>query len=409
MDAGRFSLVYRESVHARGPGSVYLTALESAKGGLKMGEPKHLIVSCDGGGIRGIVTTLLLQDLQTKVPNFLGSVDVFAGTSTGAIIALGLAGKVSIDTLVDLYKNPGNCGQIFPSGAATATLTQDKKDALRAVISRALMDIEAASDLSNWWSLLKEIIGQLVGPIYSNEGRKALLQQYLSNGTLADLPNKALVTTFQLNLKNAQGQPQWSPATFHNLTQNDSSATLVVDAAMCSSSAPLYFPPYQLPSGILCCDGGVFANNPSTIALGAFLSSNQLTPAGLSNVYLLSVGTGFNLSNFPYTPSDTTTDILAAIPYGILGWLWPESEDPVPPFPLLDVMFDGTSAINDDVSGMLLPGPNYRRANVSLRESHIALDNCAKIDTLVHKTQHYIKNNQSWQEIVEWAHTNFGD
>ena len=365
---------------------------------------KYLIVSCDGGGIRGVVTTMLLQSLGQ---DFLNKVDFFAGTSTGAIIALGLADCIPIDTLVNLYTSPANCSTIFSKGAA-ATITQDKKDRLRAAISRVLMEAETASGLGGYISLILQIIEELTGPIFTNDGRKQLLQTYLPKGTLADLPKKALVTTFQLNSKNAEGQPQWSPAVFHNLTQNVSAETLVVDAAMCSSSAPLYFPPYQLPSGVLCIDGGVFANNPSTVALGAALNSGLLGPGGLSNAYMLSVGTGFNVSSFPYTASDTTTDILAAIPYGILGWLWPESEDPVPPFPLLDVMFDGTSEINDVASSMLLPSGNYQRANVSLRESHVALDNCDKIQALITKTNHYIKHNPHWQSIVEWVNTNFG-
>jgi hypothetical protein len=370
-----------------------------------MDDDKCLIVSCDGGGIRGVVTTMLLQALGQS---FLNRVDFFAGTSTGAIIALGLAGGIPIDTLVSLYTSPNYCSKIFSNDAAAATLTQDKKDILRAALSRALMETEAASGYGGYLSLILQIIEELIGPVFTNDGRKELLQQYLPAGTLASLPKKALVTTFQLNSKNNDDQPQWSPTTFHNLTQNDSSDTLVVDAAMCSSSAPLYFPPYQLPSGVLCIDGGVFANNPSTVALGSALASGLLGPKGLSNAYLLSVGTGFNMSSFPYTASNTTTDILATIPYGILGWLWPESEDPVPPFPLLDVMFDGTSEINDVLSSMLLPSGNYQRANVSLRESQVALDDCSKINALITKTNHYIKHNSKWQSIVNWVNNNFG-
>ena len=370
-----------------------------------MADGKYLIVSCDGGGIRGLVTTMLLQSLGQS---FLDKVDFFAGTSTGAIIALGLAGGIPIDNLVNLYASPTNCSKIFSKGGTPATLTQDKKDKLREAISRAMMATETATGLGGYWNLILEIVEQLIGPVYTNDGRKALLQQYLPAGTLASLSKKALVTTFQLNSKNADGQPQWSPTTLHNLNQNPSSGTLIVDAAMCSSSAPLYFPPYQLPSGVLCIDGGVFANNPSTVALGSALASGLLGPQGLSNAYLLSVGTGFNVSSFPYTASNPTTDILAAIPYGILGWLWPESEDPVPAFPMLDVMFDGTSEINDEVASMLLPSANYQRANVSLRESHIALDDCAKTTTLISKTNHYIKHNPQWQSVVNWVKTNFG-
>ena len=372
-----------------------------------MDDGKYLIVSCDGGGIRGLVTTMLLQALGQS---FIDRVDFFAGTSTGAIIALALAGEKPIGELVGLYQSPANCSQIFSSGAAAAALTQDKKDKLRAALSRAMVETQAGATGNpgtGWWTLIAQIIEELIGPLFTNDGRKKLLDKYLPSGTLASLQKKALVTTFQLNPKNVD-QPQWAPATFHNLPNSGSASTMVLDAAMCSSSAPLYFPPYQLPSGVLCIDGGVFANNPSTVALSAALASGLLGQDGLSNCYLLSLGTGFNVSSFPYTGSNPTSEILATIPYGILGWLWPESEDPVPPFPLLDIMFDGTSAINDTVSKMLLPASNYQRANISLRESQVALDDCSKIDALMTKTQHYIKHNSQWQGVVEWVKTNFG-
>ena len=374
-----------------------------------MDNQKFLILSCDGGGIRGVVTTMLLQELGQ---DFLNQVNFFAGTSTGGIIALGLAGGIQIDQLADLYRNQQKCNTIFPS-SSTATLAQDKKDQLRAAFSKASLEAGAGSnnDIWRYLGLLEQIIAELIGPSYSNAGRKEVLKEYLSAGTLASLKSKALVTTFELNGTNSDGQAQWLATTLHNLPNlpnSDSNDTLTLDAAMCTSSAPLYFPPYQLPSGTLCIDGGVFANNPSTVALGAALASGIMGSTNLSNAYLLSVGTGANVSSFPYTGTNPTSEILAAIPYGILGWLWPESEDPVPPFPLLDVMFDGTSEINDSVTGMLLPSDNYRRANVSLRESHIALDDCSKIDALVSKTQHYIKHNEQWQGVVSWVKTNFG-
>ena len=60
----------------------------------------YRILSCDGGGIRGVITAKLLQALD---PSVLKNIDLFAGTSTGSIIALGLASGVPIDTIVELY------------------------------------------------------------------------------------------------------------------------------------------------------------------------------------------------------------------------------------------------------------------------------------------------------------------
>ena len=49
------------------------------------------ILSIDGGGVRGLVACVILERLEAAHPGFLDQVDLFAGTSTGAIVALGMA------------------------------------------------------------------------------------------------------------------------------------------------------------------------------------------------------------------------------------------------------------------------------------------------------------------------------
>jgi patatin-like phospholipase/acyl hydrolase len=70
----------------------------------------YRILSCDGGGIRGVITAKLLQALD---PSVIKNIDLFAGTSTGSIIALGLASGVPIDTIVELYSSQKACSKIF--------------------------------------------------------------------------------------------------------------------------------------------------------------------------------------------------------------------------------------------------------------------------------------------------------
>lgn len=56
--------------------------------------PNFKIIALDGGGIRGVLTAVLLDRLQQYYPNLLNppdAVTLFAGTSTGGILALGLA------------------------------------------------------------------------------------------------------------------------------------------------------------------------------------------------------------------------------------------------------------------------------------------------------------------------------
>ena len=50
-----------------------------------MNDSNFLILSCDGGGIRGLITAMIIQELDKQIP-FLNQIDLFAGTSTGGII-----------------------------------------------------------------------------------------------------------------------------------------------------------------------------------------------------------------------------------------------------------------------------------------------------------------------------------
>ena len=70
-----------------------------------MAKPGYFIVSCDGGGIRGLITTMLLENLEARCPGFLSNVSLFAGTSTGGIIALGLAKGIDISVIRSLYES----------------------------------------------------------------------------------------------------------------------------------------------------------------------------------------------------------------------------------------------------------------------------------------------------------------
>ncbi|MGH7036589.1 MAG: patatin-like phospholipase family protein [Stellaceae bacterium] len=78
------------------------------------GAPQFIILACDGGGVRGVITALLLHDLN---PALLQKVSLFAGTSTGSIIALGLAAGVSTEQILNLYRSMYDCRSIPPATA----------------------------------------------------------------------------------------------------------------------------------------------------------------------------------------------------------------------------------------------------------------------------------------------------
>ena len=73
------------------------------------------ILSIDGGGICGILPSAVLAELEMR---FLGNssiggyFDLVAGTSTGGIIALGLASGLTAATIRNFYINHGD--RVFP-------------------------------------------------------------------------------------------------------------------------------------------------------------------------------------------------------------------------------------------------------------------------------------------------------
>ena len=79
------------------------------------------VLSIDGGGIRGIIPAMVLHHLETATGHPAADLfDLMVGTSTGGILALGLAqpdpekpakSRYSARDLADLYANRGS--QIF--------------------------------------------------------------------------------------------------------------------------------------------------------------------------------------------------------------------------------------------------------------------------------------------------------
>lgn len=66
-----------------------------------------VILSIDGGGLKGVMDCVLLQRLEEKYPDLLDHVDMFAGTSNGSIISTGFAFGYSPATARTLMEMKG--------------------------------------------------------------------------------------------------------------------------------------------------------------------------------------------------------------------------------------------------------------------------------------------------------------
>ena len=359
-----------------------------------MTDTSYRILACDGGGIFGVITAKLLQSLDRSV---LDNIDLFAGTSTGSIIALGLASGVSIDTIFDLYSSEQACSQIFQPYLPSADQARLRKEAEAGVeATRTALERTAQSSIPDVAERLRELAPLLLFPKYRSEGLRELLTRYVPDMTLAHVwtqrGKRVVAPSFQLRAVTPSGAEEWRARLFNNLPDIDGMPgfpdTKVIDAIMASAAAPVYFPAHDVPGtpgGNAFVDGGVFANNPSTAALAALIGSRVTESIPLSRVYLLSVGTGFMANSYP--PPD------ARFPYGVLGWLRPRQDAGAPAFPIVSIVFDGTSQINDFTARLMLGTDNYIRVNPQLDQT-FSMDDCGAIPGMLAATERFMATDE---------------
>jgi patatin-like phospholipase/acyl hydrolase len=282
--------------------------------------PPYRVLSLDGGGILGVITATLLERLEAALPGFLARVDLFAGTSTGGILALGLASGLTPARCSELYELRGR--EVFPR------------------------------------PLLPGFAAQFVRAKYPNAPLKRALEEQFGDQTLGDLPKKVLIASFDLDT-GPESAPQlrtWKPKFFHNYPSFKSDAhERVVDVALRTSAAPTFFPIYQHYT-----DGGVVANNPGMCAVAQAV--NQDTGGQkLEDVALLSLGTGGNPA---YVAARDA-------PWGIQQWARP----------LVNLVLTAGAVGLVDYQCRQILGNRYHRLNPPLPEP-FTLDDVAEVPRL---------------------------
>lgn len=287
---------------------------------------KYRILSFDGGGIRGLLSAVILEQLDKRVSGWRDKVNLIAGTSTGGIIALGLAKGLSPLKLRQLYydKSP----KIF-------------KDSF----------FDDLRDLGSW-----------IGAEYGNRNLRKELRKIFGDTLLRDLKKRVLVPSFDLDNEDEDKTKRcWKPKFFHNFPGRDSDGgESVVKVAMYTSAAPTYFPSVD---GYI--DGGVIANNPAIAALTQVLDKRARIRSrpSIDEIVLLSVGTGRALSKIKGKRHN----------WGKAQWVQP----------LISLMLEGSMGVVDYQCKRLL-GNSYCKVNFTFPpKEEIGLDDYKKRDRLV--------------------------
>ena len=207
-----------------------------------MSNNTYNILSLDGGGLRGLITSSLLDRLAERYPTLLSNLDLVVGTSTGGILALALAKDLPPSTISKMYLQYGS-------------------DIFARPLSRRI------GSLFN-----------LTKAKYDNAPLAKVLDKVFGDAHLGELPKKVAITTFDLDNR-AETERCWSPKIFHNFVGEGSDGyRKVVDVALYTSAAPSFFPSSD---GYI--DGGVVANNPSVVALAQALDLRYLSQGNKSS------------------------------------------------------------------------------------------------------------------------------
>lgn len=329
------------------------------------------ILCCDGGGIRGVITALLIQDLDRSF-GIVKSADGFAGTSTGGLISLGLVNNVDIDAIVDVYRNDG--AKIFePNGWL---LDARAKQADRAPAQSA-----------------EELLGSGPGIFscqYVNTGLQTVARNLVGDGALSSASRFVAVNSARLW---DPDDSSWEPCTISNGPNNAYRRIGMVDAALATSAAPTYFPPYRVGDFGYFADGGTFANNPSMTAMVEAIYQGYA--AAPSDIVMLSLGTGVNPVGVP------PGSVPSPLDWGITHWLWPFSDGVVPATALLNLTMDATAELAAIQAAQML-GSNYMRGNVPLAQP-FGLDDYKNVGQLVSATQNYIETSSEWAAVRSWV------
>jgi hypothetical protein len=172
----------------------------------------------------------------------------------------------------------------------------------------------------------------------------------------------------------------WNPKFFHNFPGPDSDGEeTVVDVALNTSAAPTYFPTHDTYI-----DGGVVANNPSLAAVAQTQDSRNTEPAPvLGDIYLLSLGTGTNLSYINGKNLD----------WGLAQWAKP----------LVNLLLDASMGIADYQCRYILK-ENYRRiAPVFPHDVNIKLDEWKRSQELLDfGNEATLTDSGTGNDVVQW-------
>ena len=282
------------------------------------------ILSIDGGGIRGIIPSKFLAELEEYFSLKVGEpiklnehFDLITGTSTGGIIAIGLGLGMSAKDIHKLYTD--NAKLIF------------------------------GSPYLGWFRTLK----QFFFPKHSRKKLSKILKETFSKYSndrdtrLGHSNTRLCIPAF-----NASSGDTVVFKTSHHEDYIRDYQIPAYQVALATSAAPTYFSPFEVSyekrkssdkvnmKNMI--DGGIFANNPTLIALSEAIALGNT----FEEIRILSIGTGSSTIVYPKQKK--------AYSSGARSWI-----NPLSGVPIVEMMMQSQAAITENIMKILSQGVHH--------------------------------------------------
>jgi patatin-like phospholipase/acyl hydrolase len=211
------------------------------------------VLSIDGGGALGIYPATILKLIETEIlcnAPIINSFNLITGTSTGGLIALSLASEHSVEEIIEFYREKSKI--IFPN------------------------------DYLNFFRIINSLF---IRSMYRQKPLKNILEEHFGKKTMADLKTPVCITA----VDTVQCHPiVYKTKNAPHLKRDENE--LLVDIALATSSAPIFFPTYKFSHYRSVVDGGIWQNNPSMVGLIEANTNFLSEGSDFESVSILSIG-----------------------------------------------------------------------------------------------------------------------
>jgi hypothetical protein len=283
------------------------------------------ILAIDGGGIKGAMPAAFLAQIEEVTgERVVDHFDLIAGTSTGGIIALGLALGLPAREILEFYKSHGP--------AIFAQQQENRFARFAAKCGRGL----------RWFC---------AGPKYSAEPLRRALTDAVGTRRIGECSTRVIIPAYQ-----ADRRAVYVFKTAHHPRFEFDYKIKAVDVLMATAAAPTFLPTHETDHGIRLIDGGIWANNPAGMAAVEAIGVLGWDPG---STRMLSLGC---CQQVAVPKSDRGAIRLA--------------------FDMVDLFMQGQSVSSTGTAKILLTPDNFHRIDPPFPKNFFTLDGVAKISEL---------------------------